>query len=85
MIVILKIDQLFDIVLSIFICLLIAVVALYICEINVQRITFSKTYRPDHYAQNLEKLELTYLNIYFLVYMYCLIGLIPSGLFLVGT
>lgn len=85
MIVIMKIDQLFNIVLSIFICLFLIALSLYICEIKVQIITFSQYYHFDHYADHLETLELSYLNIYFLVYMYSLIGIIPSGLFLIST
>ena len=85
MLVLMNLEQLFNIILSIFVCLFCIALSLYICEINVQQITFRPSYRYDHYAFNLQKLELIYLNIYFLIYMYSLIGLIPSGLFLLTT
>jgi hypothetical protein len=85
MIVIIRIEQVYHLMVVIFILLLLVSVGLYICEVNVQLISYSKGYTYNHYANHLEKLELTYLNIYFLIYMYSLIGLIPSGLFLVST
>lgn len=85
MLVLMKLEQLFDIILSIFVGLLAIALSLYICEINVEQIKLRPSYHYDHYSYDLQKLELVYLNVYFLVYMYSLIGLIPSGLFLLTT
>lgn len=85
MIIIICIEQTYYLIVAIFASLFIISVSLYICEIKVQQIASSPQYQYTHYAYHLEKLELTYLNIYFLIYMYSLIGLIPSGLFLIAT
>lgn len=68
-----------------FVCLISATVAFFICQQHVNIITSSSKYIFSHYTGHLEKLQLTYLNIYFLVYMYSLIGAIPSGIFLIAT
>lgn len=85
MIIVIRIEQVYYLIVAIFASLFIISLALYICEMNVQLIARSPQYQYSHYAYHLEKLELTYLNIYFLIYMYSLIGLIPSGLFLIAT
>ena len=53
MLVLMKLEQLFDIILSIFVGLLAIALSLYICEINVEQIKFRPSYHYDHYSYHL--------------------------------
>ena len=53
MIVLTRIDQTYYIILTVFICLLITSVSLYICEIHVYFITMDRNYTYTHYTNHL--------------------------------
>lgn len=85
MLLLVKIERSYDMALWGFCNLAVITTALYICEMVVQGIQKSHRYDYTRFSYSNERLEVTYLNIYFLIYMYSLIGLIPGACFLVAT
>lgn len=85
MIIVVFTNDLYYYVLLGFVDCLIIVTTLFICEKIVTRIQSGPRYIYNKFNGSIERQELTYLNIYFLVYMYSIIGLITSGLFLIIT
>lgn len=85
MILVVNINDLYFYVLLGFVDCLLIVTTLYICEKRVSQIQADPHYAFNKFNGSSERQELTYLNIYFLVYMYSIIGLVTSGLFLFVT
>ena len=83
--VMVRLSDIYSFVLLAFVNSLIASLGLIICEYEVSGIQKSPAYNYRRFTGKTQKLELTFLNVYFLVYMYAIIGLIISAVFLLAT
>jgi hypothetical protein len=85
MIVMIRLQGIYNFVMLAFLNFFIIVISITICESLVRQLESSHRYNYKKNDGSSLSIELTYLNLYFLTYMYGIIGFILTGIYLIST